>query len=274
MSRALSRLRAHFDDQLFVRTGGKLVATPLGEALAEPILRALETLRRGLLLGQRFDPSIAARTFKIAMVGYCEALLLPPLFAQVQRQAPGIGFRSVPAVPDEGETLRSGDLDLAITSRPLRGALVTQRLLTDPFVVALRRNHPAVREGHLTLGSYLSLGFVAIDDLPVDTGCARPPAVRVHSFLGAAALLVATDLVAVLPEQMASRLAQQLPICIVPPPLDLVEFELKVSWPERLRDEPAHRWLRRRLRDVAESICQAPKHIADSTPALHPAARA
>ena len=41
MSRALARLRRHFDDPLLVRVGRELRLTPVAEALVEPVRAAL-----------------------------------------------------------------------------------------------------------------------------------------------------------------------------------------------------------------------------------------
>jgi LysR family transcriptional regulator, transcriptional activator of nodD3 and syrA len=257
MSRALGRLRAHFGDRLFLSTGSKLIPTQQAEALAEPIRGALETLRRGLSACGRFDAFSTERTFTVAMADYCEAMLLPPLVSEIRRQAPGVQIHSVPTLPNDGERLLRGELDMAVTSRPLRGGLVVRRLMTDSFAVVVRSDHAALQDGRIGLAEYLSLGHLdvappgrlgsPVDDVLAGIGRARTVTVRVHSLLAASALLTESDLVATLPRRIALRLADEAPLSLAPPPFEVSDLELVLSWSERVHSEPAHRWMRERL---------------------------
>jgi DNA-binding transcriptional LysR family regulator len=257
MSRALGRLREHFGDRLFLSTGSKLIPTRQAEALAEPIRGALETLRRGLSACGRFDAFSTDRTFTVAMSDYCEAQLLSPLVSQLRQQAPGVQIHSVPTLPNDGERLLRGELDMAVTSRPLRGGLVVRRLMTDSFAVVARSDHPALKDGRVGLSDYLSLGHLdvaptgrlgsPVDDVLAGLGRARTVAVRTHSLLAAATLLTGSDLIATLPRRIAQRTADQAQLFLAPPPFEVCDFELVLSWSERVHNEPAHRWMREQL---------------------------
>jgi LysR family nod box-dependent transcriptional activator len=58
ISNALSRLRLHFEDDLLVQVGRKMVPTPFAETLAEPVRQALDDLRRIVVTRSEFDPSV------------------------------------------------------------------------------------------------------------------------------------------------------------------------------------------------------------------------
>src|SRR5256885_14791180 len=64
VSNALARMRALFDDALFVRTPGGMEATPFGRGLAEPVRQALALLEAALAHGPRFDPASSPRAFR------------------------------------------------------------------------------------------------------------------------------------------------------------------------------------------------------------------
>ena len=57
VSNALARLRAAFDDQLFVRTAGGMAPTPAAKAMIGPVREALAQLRVGLDRQAAFDPA-------------------------------------------------------------------------------------------------------------------------------------------------------------------------------------------------------------------------
>jgi len=56
MSASLARLRKHFDDQLLVRQGRRLMPTPLAETLVGPVREALAAAESVLVRSHAFDP--------------------------------------------------------------------------------------------------------------------------------------------------------------------------------------------------------------------------
>ena len=91
-SRMLGRLRATFDDPLFVRTSRGLTPTKRALDIAGPLQQYLFGLEKLLGEGEEFDPGTAQRRFRIAAIDYVQATLLAPLVAKLQRRAPSIDF--------------------------------------------------------------------------------------------------------------------------------------------------------------------------------------
>src|SRR5215469_10948645 len=79
ISHALSRLRAFFDDPLFVRDGRGLAPTPLTRNLIEPLSRSLAALAAVLDGAGRFNPGETQAQFTLAMRDPTEAMALPRL---------------------------------------------------------------------------------------------------------------------------------------------------------------------------------------------------
>jgi DNA-binding transcriptional LysR family regulator len=80
MSHALTRLRHVVKDDSFIRSPKGMVPTPRAEQLALPVRAALEGLQHSLEPPQ-FDPSKAARNFRIAVDNYAAVVLVGPLAA-------------------------------------------------------------------------------------------------------------------------------------------------------------------------------------------------
>ena len=75
-SRMLGRLRATFDDPLFVRTSRGLTPTKRALDLAGPLQEYLAGLEKLLLERGDFDAATAQRRFRIAAIDYVQAVLL------------------------------------------------------------------------------------------------------------------------------------------------------------------------------------------------------
>jgi len=76
VSNALNRLRALFDDEVFIRTPQEMRPTPRALELAEPIVEALQQVRAALTPPAGFDLSTSTRTFTGAAADNADSPLL------------------------------------------------------------------------------------------------------------------------------------------------------------------------------------------------------
>src|SRR3954468_20888551 len=90
MSSTLTRLRALFGDDLFVRSASGMQPTAKALALARPIGEALGQIRGVLEPGSAFDPATTHRRLSVAVTDYGDLVVVPPLVAALRREAPGI----------------------------------------------------------------------------------------------------------------------------------------------------------------------------------------
>src|SRR4029077_20232028 len=89
VSHGLGRLRRLLRDPLFLKTPKSVVATSSAAELAEPIAEILARVRRVVASAEPFDPGKSTRRFVIGMPdGF--SVFLPPLLAEIARNAPGI----------------------------------------------------------------------------------------------------------------------------------------------------------------------------------------
>jgi DNA-binding transcriptional LysR family regulator len=264
MSSTLAQLRELFDDPLFRRTSHGLEPTPRALALREPIHEGLRLLASALT-EPSFDPRTAQRTFVIAASDYVEFVLLPPLLRHLQRHAPNVriavtpwGLHEVPAF------LAHGEADLMIgyydTLPPHHAGSM---LFSEEYTCIVRRNHPRVKK-KLTLSTYLELGHVLVSEKPGSPGSvdralakrgkARTVAARVSHFLMVPMLISRTDLVAAISRRVAEPFAEPLKLSLFPPPIALPRAHVHQAWHTQMETDPAHRWLRDTVAEVASAL--------------------
>jgi len=75
-------------------------------------------------------------------------------------------------------------------------------------------------------------------------------------FLSAVRILVASDMVSVLPRCIAEELARYRPLAIRRLPSASPMIETAMIWPRRLDKHPAHLWLRNIVNRVTEDVAR------------------
>ncbi|MEM7777297.1 MAG: LysR family transcriptional regulator [Pseudomonadota bacterium] len=265
MSNALSRLRFHLKDELFVRGPDGMRPTPRALELAAPIRGALASLEVALDPAV-FDPATATRVFSIGTNDYSVSTLMPDVVAKVEADAPGVSIRLVPSAGRTLELLDSQEIDFGLSafgSIPERfGSLV---LVEDTYVLMMREDHP-LATGRLSLAKYAAArhllmsprgerqGFV--DRVLAEQGLTRQIAMTINSFAAAPALLATTDLVMASPKRVADRFCKLHRLAMRPAPFSGPrEFaSATLVWHERLASHPAQIWFRELLRTVCARL--------------------
>lgn len=253
VSHALNRLRHALKDKLFIRTPAGMSPTPRAEQLALPVRKALNELQLAVE-GDTFDHSTADRRFTIAVNNYAAVVAVGPILAAVRAQAPAVRLSFVPSgTLNLADRLDRGELDLALSGQVIDGArFASQQLIEDRFVAALRSGHPALRR-RLTVGVLAELGHLGISSSGENLEFmdaffkARKDARFVASdvpYLSAGAVLVQSNLVAILGRKLALEFRRAYPIEIRELPFEAPVLHSVMSWHRRFDDVPAHRWLR------------------------------
>ena len=129
VSNALGRLRASFDDQLFVRTREGMEPTPLAMALSGPLLEGLASIRAGMALNIGFDPASSHRRFTLITTDVGEMSFVVEILRVLRREAPGIDLKVLEVGQQDYERLLdNGDADFALAGRGALFGLVPLRL--------------------------------------------------------------------------------------------------------------------------------------------------
>lgn len=255
VSVALSKLRHHFGDPLFVRTSSGMEPTPFSEGLVRPVRAVLDALELVLDHRSEFDPATSDRTFCICMTDISQLVLLPKLWERLRATAPGIRIEIIPLSNDTPRMLESGEADLALGFIPqLEAGFYQQLLFRQNFVCMVGRNHPRIR-GHLS-----RVQFEAEDHAVISSSGSAPAivereisrqritrrvALKIPSFLGAAFVVEHTDLLITIPRRLGDVLQGRGEFQTFPVPFDVPEYEVKQHWHERYHQDDGNRWLRR-----------------------------
>jgi DNA-binding transcriptional LysR family regulator len=263
VSHGLGRLRRLLNDPLFLRTPRGVVPTDRARRLAEPVAEIMARVGSVIATAAPFDPATSRRRFMIGAPDGASAVVLAPLMARLDKQAPGIDIGLAHLMPEQSirtaaqswrqglEMLEARTVDIAVLPLwEVPPRFVARRLYEEDFVVAMRKGHAFARDpslsafcrmGHLLVSlSGDPSGFV--DDLLAKRGLTRRVTLTVPSFMMALAHLASSDLIASLPRHLVQRhgrrfglIAAELPLKRKPDPIQLITtkaalIDAGVSW--------------------------------------------
>ncbi|RZI62277.1 MAG: LysR family transcriptional regulator [Rubrivivax sp.] len=265
LSNALTRLRAMLMDPLFIRERYGMQPTQKAEELAPVIAAALASLDTAILGQRDFDPAKSAQLVTLAPNSYVELVLVPAIVARLREQAPNMAVRLTPFGTDLAETGVISGSTAMVLGRVVDPPdnLVVQHVMDDGLACIVRRGHPTV-DRKMTRKQYEQLKHVNV--LPPGRlrvglfqalekqGLKREVAVSVTHFLAVPEVVAVTDYCATLPAQICRKLASDKRLKVLPAPVDLGTFPVEIAWHVRYRDDPAHRWLRALVSDVAGEV--------------------
>jgi len=249
----LAKLRQDLHDPLFVRTSDGMKPTPRAQAMVGPVREALTLLRQISTGEAAFDPRTEKRNFRICMTDASHVTLLPPLLAHVRNIAPHIQLEVLPIGSETHDDLESGDADLALGYLPgLEAGFHEQALYEQDFICLVNARHPRIRDrltiaafrGESHIGTLSSASYTMLKESLKRQKVDRQIVLELPGFLGLAAIISSTDLVATVPRRIGEALAAAGSIRVFPCPVKVPPFEVKQYWHTRFHHDGGHRWLR------------------------------
>ena len=259
MSRALARLRKATGDPLLVRAGRGLVPTRRALELRERVSQLVQDGEAALRPVEKLDLGQLFRTFTLrTSEGFVENFG-PDLIARVNDEAPGVRLRFVQKTNKDSTPLRDGivDLETGVVGETTGPEVRAQSLFRDRFTGVVRIGH-ALSQGEITptryaTGKHIFVSRRGLDKGPIDEalkalGLEREIVTIVGGFSTALALARDTDLIASVPERHTGKLRAGMHS--FPLPVSIPEITVSLLWHPRTDANPAHRWLRRCVRDA------------------------
>lgn len=261
VSRGLARLRETYGDELFVRHRRGVEPTGFAKTLAEPVSTALAIVRR-TIEKPTFSPTEDVRRFRLALSDIGERYFLPRLAAWFAENAPHVSIDTVSASREELVAgLGGGEIDLAVGFLPGLGKQVHEkRLFEEKYVYIARLGHPVV-DGHLRTSQLRELPHVvgspqgtrhaaAVEKVLTGPRVRAVVAMRVGSFLSIGPIVADSDLVAVVPSNLATLVSEHVGLQLIAPPVHFPSFGVSMVWHRRFHGDPGGVWLRRVFSDL------------------------
>jgi DNA-binding transcriptional LysR family regulator len=256
MSNALKRLRALFDDELFVRSGMGMMPTRKALTLEQPIAAALRQIKVALARDPIFDSASSRRRFAIAVTDYGDLGVVPRLIRLLRKEAPGADLvvRPITDAATAIEALARGELDALIGGHLPDSPQCVRRRLFDERFVCIRDAAHAGLSSRWTLRDYANLphamfSSVGGDGVPgvVDTilashGLRRRVAATLAHVVAVPFAIAGTDLVATLAERIATRFVTSAGLSVVSPHFEIPAFAIDLIQARRAMGDPGSRW--------------------------------
>ncbi len=266
MSRALSRLRALFSDELLVRTPRGLTLTRRAEQLLERLPEALGLIRQ-LISARSLGIDDGRCELKIAMSEFQSVALLPRLLPPLVRREPSLDVILRTDLSQAMRELEEGTIDLAIGQmNDTRSGFYSRMLYSDRLVCLLRRGHPVLDRAwttkailelrHAAIACGDEQDMTGIRDAPMRMKSPQQDPLVIPNLTMVPVMLEQTDLALLLPRQTAQAIANE-SLVVVELPEDFQPEPLSVSliWHERCHRDQHHRHIRA---EIAAAAARAP----------------
>jgi len=262
-SNALARLRAFFDDALFVRSSSGLHPTRKAQRIVPALMAQLQSLETTVLSTEEFEPASSTVRWRLSLSDLGEMMFLPALAQAFRVEAPHSQLANV-AVPSTqvSAALEAQDVHLAIgILNSAHISIASERLFQENFVAITASNW---RPANGRTAANLTPRQLAAASLAVAS-----PAATLHGSVdlmlnklqlndrivlharhyGALPELVThSDLLAIVPLMYANSLAPRYDVRIWGLPDHGPRYDVSMVWHKSATDDPAHIWLRALVR--------------------------
>jgi DNA-binding transcriptional LysR family regulator len=255
LSLMVRRWRQALGDPLFIRSRYGVTPTEHALALRQRIAPSLSELSRSLKETGGFRPEVATRVFRLHMSDIGQLVFLPQLTTFFHTAAPNAHLH-IKHLPWEEvqDALSDGSIDIALGALPMiKGRVHSRVLRREHFVTVMRKKHFLARRkldlaafseaSHLVIDAPSS-GHTLVESVLRAKGVHRRVGMTVSHYLAVEQILANSDYLLTVPK--VAVLAFQDPAVhhIVPAPISLPTFDIRLHWHERTRSDPGVLWLR------------------------------
>ncbi|OUY08120.1 LysR family transcriptional regulator [Acinetobacter populi] len=257
VSHALQRLRLQLHDDLFIRTGNKMLPTAFAQQIYLPIKQALISLQNISLQQQSFDPK-TLQQLKIAVHDEIEPLIFPKLIAHFQQFNPEIQFLSSKLDRKNMRAdLASQQIDFVIDLAQHNDEKLQFQCLVEDFFVVCTAQQQMNKEIYLS-APHIGVSSRRTGQLVEDIYLHRQQQLQQKQsrqiFLRcqhyATALQVLTQhptAILTIPQSILKHLHYDQSLRIFELPIELPHIRMGMFWHQDLQDNPRHNFLRQEI---------------------------
>lgn len=275
VSHALNRLRSLFNDDLFVRTPQGMQPTERCLAVSEKVSVSVAELVNVIQSGEDFDPSEANAIVRIAMSDLLTGLLPGMLVPKMNRIAPNIEFRFLPALGLAKEVveqslhsdLDAGRIDLAFFWDYDVPSRYSWHKLGEVDYVCAASKENARFEKELDVAFYETAPHVStttidsnrtrLDQQIVDMGHSRNVKLRVPHFAAAMSVVSASDMITSIPRIIAPIARARYGLVVRELPFQSPVRHINLVWHKTRDGDPLHKWLRQAVSESYRELSDA-----------------
>lgn len=273
MSNSLRRLREVFADPLLIRTSEGMMPTERALALQPMIREILATVDQAIQPQTDFAAASSDRVFRIMASDYAESSLLPHVLRRLRLEAPQVALDIMTPSDVSFPDVEQGKVDMVINRFDSLPQSLHQKILWRDHFACLYSKHNPIND-NFNLDTYLAAKHVWVSKTGMGVGVGMNPdniqrlgwvdealtridkqrQISVFTRQYQAAMLLAqdSDLIATLPYR-AAELERHNPLVVIrEPPFEIPGIELTMAWSPLLQHNPAHRWMRRLIVEVAD----------------------
>lgn len=254
VSRELNRLRDHFDDPLFVRSGNGVAPTQKASAMLDDVRDVLSLIDKTIDVDSSFDPAHDVRHFKLAMPDLVEVKVLPNLVNRLPKDTK-LTFETF-AYSDVSldKSFMDNDIDAGVLPFiPEASDLIYRPLFTDQAALITRKKHPVMNEG-LSLTILDKLRFILLPNHiyrlsrlaeTMSVQGIKPNVIcTTHKVSSIPQIVSRTDLASFLPLEHATVLSKVWDIDVFPlPDFQETKQHIYLAYPRGKENDPAVEWL-------------------------------
>ena len=252
VSHALQRLRLQLKDELFVRSGQKMLPTPFAEQIYQPIQTALSTIQNIAIPQHDFDPSML-QSLKIAIHDEIEPIIFPQLVHHFSQLNLDIQFLS--SKLDRKNMLAdlsAQQIDFVIDLvQPYQENLQFENLIEDHFVACTLQTE-------MDLSLYLSSPHIGVssrrtglllEDIYLNRQqLSRQIFMRCQHYSTALQVLAQyPKAILTIPHSILKHLHYAQDLKIHQLPIELPKIKMGMYWHEHVRQNPRHQFLRNEI---------------------------
>jgi LysR family transcriptional regulator, nod-box dependent transcriptional activator len=260
MSAALRRLRLALNDNILVAHGKTMVPTSHAQSLAPIVAQALVSMQSLVSSSTVFDPKTSQRRFKIAASDYISTVLIAPMLASLETDAPSVRLEIIAVSVDSLPMLERGMIDFMVTPEQFLSPVHPKKLLFEERHLVVGWKDNRVFNRPLTEEAYYSCGHVAVEiagqpsfaeERMRSGGDRRKIEMVASSFTMVPWMLPGTGRLAIMHERLAQVMLPILPLKVAPLPFVMAPMREMIQFHNARASDGGLQWMLNRIVDHA-----------------------
>ena len=256
MSAALRRLRLAFNDDILVAHGKTMVPTSHAQSLAPIVAQALVSMQSLVSSSTVFDPITSQRRFRIATSDYLSTVLIAPMLASLQTDAPSVRLEITAVNADSLSMLERGMVDFMLTPEQFLSPSHPKQLLFEERHVVVGWKDNPVFSKPMTEVAYYSCGHVAVEiagrpsfaeERLRSGGDRRRIELVASSFTMVPWMLPGTGRLAIMHERLAQVMLPLLPLAVAPLPFAMAPMREMIQFHSARTSDGGLQWMLERI---------------------------